>query len=189
MPRLEPGKPITVQQGGRVITGYLKSTYGGGEVGHATMSFDVSRLNALALGGPLVEYEDLELTIQITDEKQTRGEFLRKLADEIKPSDMTFTDINRAIRPGPMRSHFYTPESEQNNMEKFNASVIGNKSDRTVDIVIEDMSGRFLVPKYNTDDAPSDAPQYDRVERALGESVPVFMTLPQELFAAIKQAD
>lgn len=180
MPRLEPGTPITVQQGDRLIYGYLKSMTGGDPTSRNEMRFEGDHVS---LVGP-VEYGDIELTIQVANEgsfnraASTRSEFIKNLSKNIGPLTMT----NNA--------HYYTPEPEtESNMERFTASVIGNKSDRTVDIVIEDKDGKFVVPTYTIDNEPTDAPQYDRVDRALGEAVPVFMTLPQEIFAAIKQAD
>lgn len=61
-------------------------------------------------------------------------------------------------------------------MEQFDAEVILDKRTRTVTIHIEDGDGKFL-----TQDGK-------RHERSLGAEMPLYMSLPQEIYEAIRRA-
>jgi hypothetical protein len=61
-------------------------------------------------------------------------------------------------------------------VEQFDATVITDKSRRLVNISIEDSNGKFLTPDL------------ERHDRPLGGEMPVFLSLPQELYEAIRAA-
>jgi hypothetical protein len=62
------------------------------------------------------------------------------------------------------------------NVEQFDAEVILDKRKRSVTIVIEDQNGKFL--DLNG----------ERHDRALGAEMPIYMTMPQEIYEAIRRA-
>jgi hypothetical protein len=67
-------------------------------------------------------------------------------------------------------------QNEDTNMESFTATVIENRHNRTVDILIENVHGEFLTSGLV------------RIERQLGGEAPVFLTLPMEIYVAIKRS-
>jgi hypothetical protein len=70
------------------------------------------------------------------------------------------------------------PKEEESSMEKFKATVIRDPARRSVNIHIEDNDGKFLTP----DD-------HQRHERAMGTEMPVFITMPEEIYDAILNAE
>lgn len=58
-------------------------------------------------------------------------------------------------------------------MKRLIASTVRNAKNRTVEISIEDQDGKFLTPDNK------------KVEREIGEDVPVYLTMPQEVYDAI----
>jgi hypothetical protein len=69
-----------------------------------------------------------------------------------------------------------TINSKEFAVERFDATIITDKSRRLVNISIEDGDGKFLTPDL------------ERHERPLGGEMPVFLSLPQELYEAIRAA-
>jgi len=66
---------------------------------------------------------------------------------------------------------------EKNTMEKFTATLIERPAFKTINIYIEDKDGKFLTGAGA------------RVERKMGEEMPLYGTMPLEVFNAISVAD
>jgi hypothetical protein len=68
------------------------------------------------------------------------------------------------------------PIIEESKMERFTATVIRDPARRSVTIYIEDKDGKFLTN------------QGERHERVMGAEMPIYTTMPLEIFNAITSA-
>ena len=123
------------------------------------------------LNGWSSDVEEIEMMIE--DVLEDQG------ADRI--GDLSFDALKRLYNKArdytdPPNLPAAEPDEENCNMAKYNAVVNVNKRNRTVEVSIEVGDDKFLKDDLTT------------VERKLGDDVPVFMTMPQEIYEAIKRA-